>query len=108
MWFAREKFKRTWKVGEKSGNLKINGDGSLQKYIYIYMYSVHLGKDLLSRESKPISSSLGVLLKEKNLLLGEQIFFFKSNPQFCSDMVSTILVKNKDDFFRSVRGFGKL
>ena len=41
--------KKTWKVREKSGNLKINGYGSLQKKI-IYMYSVHWEKDVLSDE----------------------------------------------------------
>ena len=29
----------------------------------------------------------------------EQILFFKSTPQFRSDTVSTIMVKNETDFF---------
>ena len=37
---------KTWKVREKSGNLKINGCGSLKKIIY----SVHWGKNVLSHE----------------------------------------------------------
>ena len=36
---------------------------------------------------------------EKICSLGEQILSFKSNPQIWSDTVSTIKVKNKNDFF---------
>ena len=31
---GQENLERTWKVGEKSGNLKIDSYGSLQKIIY--------------------------------------------------------------------------
>ena len=44
---------RTWKVREKSGNLKINGYGSLQK-IYLFC-SKGEGMHFLVRTSKPIS-----------------------------------------------------
>ena len=56
----------TWKVREKSGNLKIDSYGSLQ----ILIYSVQKGKgctfSLDSLSSSPSSS--GATLKGKNLL----------------------------------------
>ena len=64
--------------------------------------------------SKPISLLIGgySYRKEfapqgKNLLPTEQILSFKSNPQLGSDTVTTIKVKNTNDFL-SVRGYGKL
>ena len=61
----------------------------------------------LMRYLSPPSSSLRGTLKGKNLLPWEQILSFKSNPQILSDTVSTIKVKNKNDFLY-VRGYGKL
>ena len=43
---AQENLERTWKVREKSGNLKIDSYGSLQKIIN----SVQRGNDVLSHE----------------------------------------------------------
>ena len=75
---------RTWKVKEKSGNLKIMAmAGSLKKIIY----SVQEGKGCtFSWDSlSPSPITLGATLKGNNLLricsLGEQILSFKSNPQ---------------------------
>ena len=50
---------RTWKVREKSGNLKMNGYGRL-RFQKIYLFC--------SRESDPSPSTLGATLKGKNLL----------------------------------------
>ena len=54
---------RTWKVREKSGNLKINGYGSLQK-LYLFFSKGERMYFLIS----PSPSSLGATLKEKHLL----------------------------------------
>ena len=40
----------------------------------------------------------GLLLKERICSHGEQILSFNSNPQIRSDTVSTIKLKNKNDF----------
>ena len=76
---------RTWKVREKSGNLKINGNGRLSsENLFILLKRV---KDILSHDSlNPSPSSLGgggdgQLLKEKIFSLGEQILSFNSNLQ---------------------------
>ena len=46
----------------------------------------------------PSPSSLGATLKERICSHVEQILSFKSNPQIWSDTVSTIKLKNKNDF----------
>ena len=64
--YGQGNLERTWKVREKSGNLKINGYGRLSS-----------GKDVLSHEivsahllhwGPPSPSSLGATLKGKNFL----------------------------------------
>ena len=40
----------------------------------------------------------GLPLKERICSHGEQILSFKSNPQICSDTISTIKLKNKNEF----------
>ena len=50
-------FERTWKIREKSGNLKINGFGrQSSENLYILFKR---GKDVLSHEIKPISFLIG-------------------------------------------------
>ena len=66
---------RTWKVGEKSGNLKINGYGR--------QFSENLFCSRGERMFKPISLLLvGLLLKERICSLGEQVLSCKSNPKY--------------------------
>ena len=48
---------RTWKVREKSGNLKINGYGRQTSENLFIMFE--RGKDVLSHEPKPISPLIG-------------------------------------------------
>ena len=64
-------------------------------------YSAQEGKGCtLSWDSlSPSPSSLEATLKERIYSFGEQIFSFKSDPQIWSDNLSTIKVKNKNDFF---------
>ena len=64
----------TWKVREKSGNLKMNGYGRQSSENVFILFK--RGKDIciLMRQSK-------LLLKERICSLGEQILSFKSNPQ---------------------------
>ena len=70
-----------WKVGEKSGNLKINGYGrqsSENLFICSRGERMYFLRDSLS----PSPSSLGLLLKERSYSLGERILPFKSTPKF--------------------------
>ena len=53
---GQENFERTWKVREKSGDLKINNYGSLQK---IYSVQKKKGMYFLMSWSKPISFFIG-------------------------------------------------
>ena len=71
-----------------------------------FMYSVQEGKEYtFSCDSISTSpSTLGAILKGKNLLPWEQILFFKRNPQIWSDTVNTIKVKFKNDFFNLSEG----
>ena len=57
---------RTWKVREKSGNLKINGFGRQSSENLFILFK--RGKDVLSHEIKPISFLIGATHKGKNLL----------------------------------------
>ena len=71
---GQENLERTWKVREKSGNLKIKGmAGSFQK---IYLFCSR-GERMyfLMRKSKPISSSFGAILKEKKIAPLRSKFF---------------------------------
>ena len=64
---------RTWKVREKSGNLKINSHGSLQK-IYFFCSK---GEKLyfLMRQSKPVSLFIGGYSERKEFApLGSKFF----------------------------------
>ena len=64
----------------------------------------------LMRWSKPISLLMGggggggggggLPLKERISSPRERILSFKSNPQILSDTVSTLKLKNKNDFFK--------
>ena len=67
--------KRTLKVREKSGNLKINGYGR-QSSEKIFILSKR-ENDVLSH----LPPHWGLLIKERICSLGEQILSFKSNPQ---------------------------
>ena len=69
----QENLERTWKVREKSGNLKINGYGSHQK---IYLFCPRGEKAyFLMRSSSPSPSSLGSTLKGKEFApLGSKSF----------------------------------
>ena len=72
---------RTWKVREKSGNLKMNGYGG--QFSENFIYSVQEGKGCSLRKSKPISVFIvGLLLKERICSHGDQILSCKSNPKF--------------------------
>ena len=61
-------FERTWKVREKSGNLKINGCGRQTSENLFILFKK--GKDVVSHEKVqgPSTSSLGATLKGMNLL----------------------------------------
>ena len=73
---------RTWKVREKSGNLKTDSYGSLQKIIYSVLFILfRRGKDVLSHEKAHLPRHRGLLLKVIICFLGEQILSFKSSPQ---------------------------
>ena len=63
------KLERTWKVREKSGNLKINGY-RWQAVFRKFIYSVQGGKgcEFLRDNLIPSPSTLGATLKGKNLL----------------------------------------
>ena len=74
---GQENLERTWKVREKSGNLKINGYFS-ENLFFLFKR----GKDVLLRLSRPIYLLIvGLLLKERICSHGEQILSCKSNPQ---------------------------
>ena len=71
----------TWKVREKSGNLKINGYGrQSSENLFILLMK---GKDVHSHETVKahLLRHWKLLLKERIGSLGEQILSFKSNPQ---------------------------
>ena len=76
---CQENLERTWKVREKSGNLKINGYGRQSPENLFILFKK--GKDVLSHE---IPSSLGATLKGKNLLPWGANFFFplRVTPKF--------------------------
>ena len=76
---GQENLERTWKVREKSGNLKINGKAGIEKFIY----SVQEGKGLHSHEivSARLPLHWGLLLKKRICSLGKQILSFKNNTQ---------------------------
>ena len=65
-----------WKVGEKSGNLKINGYGIQSSVILFILFK--RGKGVHSKRFPP---HWGLLLKQRICSLGEQILSLKSNPQ---------------------------
>ena len=48
LWMVRENLERTWKVWEKSGNLKINGYGRQTSENLFILFK--RGKDVLSHE----------------------------------------------------------
>ena len=72
---------RTWKVREKSGNLKINGCGRLSSENLFILFK--RGKDVHPHEivQAHLPPHWGLLLKERICSLGEQILSFMSNPQ---------------------------
>ena len=88
---------RTWKVREKSGNLKIHVNGfgrqssenlfcSRGEMMYMLLDSLSpspstLGATLKGKNVLPWVLNLGLLLKERICSLGEQILLFKSTPQ---------------------------
>ena len=59
---------RTWKVREKSWNLKINGYGRQTSDNINVFCSIGEKMYFLMRKSKPISLLIGATLKGKNLL----------------------------------------
>ena len=69
---------RTWKVKEKSGNLKINGYDRQTSESLVILFK--RGKDVLSHEIVK-APHWGLPLKERICSLGEQILSFKSNSQ---------------------------
>ena len=72
---------RTWKVREKSGNVKINGYGRQSpENLFICSVQDRKGCTISSDSLSPSPSSLGATLKERICSLGEQILSFKSNP----------------------------
>ena len=75
----QENLERTWKVRDKSGNLKINGYGRRRKFIY----SVQEGKGLHSHEKVEahLPPHWWLLLKKRICSYGEQILCCKSNTQ---------------------------
>ena len=71
---------RTWKVGEKSGNLKINGFSRQSSENLFIMFK--RGKGVFSHEIEAhLLSHWGLLLMERIFSLGEQILSFKSSLQ---------------------------
>ena len=75
---------------------------SLQK---IYLFSSRGERTYFFRDSlSPSPSSLGATLKGKNLLPKGANSILQEYSQICSDSVSTIKVKNKNDFFNCQRG----
>ena len=87
---------RTWKVREKSGNLKING--------YARQSSENL---FCSRgERMEILMRYTCSLSPSPSPLGSKFFTLRVTTKLTT--VNTIKEKNKNDFFLSVRGYGKL
>ena len=72
---------KTWKVREKSGNLKINGYGRQTSENLFILFKRE--KDVLSHEIvwAHLPPHRGLLIKERICSLEEQILSFKSNPQ---------------------------
>ena len=72
---------RTWKVREKSGNLKINGYGRQSSENSFILFK--RGKDVHSHEivEAHLPPHWELLLKERICSPKEQILSFKSNPQ---------------------------
>ena len=72
---------RTWKVMEKSGNLKINGYGRQSSENLFILFK--RGKAVYSHEIVHANLPLHwrLLLKERICSLGEQILSFKSSLQ---------------------------
>ena len=72
---------RTWKVREKSMNLKINGYGRQTSENLLILFQ--RGKDVLSHEIvlAHLPPHWGLSLKERICSPGEQILSFKSRPQ---------------------------
>ena len=70
----------TWKVREKSGNLKKKSHGrqSSENLFCSRWRRMYFLRDSLS----PSPSSFGATLKGKNCSFGEQILSFKSTPKF--------------------------
>ena len=77
---GQENLERTWKVREKSGNLKINGHGSQTSENLFILFK--RGKDVLSHEIvfAHLPPYWGLPIKERICSLGEQILSSKSNP----------------------------
>ena len=90
---------RTW----KSGILKLLAMTDYRKYAYVVQ-----GKRMYFLASSPgTSSSLGVFLKGKNFLPGEQILPFKNYPQFSRDTVAVLRYRAQSTF-ESVKRYRKL
>ena len=73
---------RTWKVREKSMNLKLNGYGRQTSENLLILFKKR-GKDVLSHEIvlAHLPPHWGLSLKERICFPGEQILSFKSRPQ---------------------------
>ena len=74
---------RTWKVREKSGNLKINGYGRQSSENLFILFK--RGKDIyfLMRQSKPISLRIGGYSQRKEFApLGSKFFPLRVTPKF--------------------------
>ena len=70
-------FERTWKVREKSGNLKIKQSPEILFILFKRGKNVHSHEIVYAH----LPLHWGLLLKERLCSLGEQILSFKSNPQ---------------------------
>ena len=71
------------------------------------------GKEVALRENRRLQDDLAVMTREnqvRNETPQEKTYLkaFRHPSCFFFDAVSTIKVKNKNDFFLSVRGYGKL
>ena len=69
---------RTWKVREKSGNLKINAYGRQSSE---NLFCLRGERICILMSLSPSPSALGAILKERICSLREQILSFKGNPQ---------------------------
>ena len=72
---------RTWKVREKSGNLKINGYGRQSSENLFILLKREKGVHCHEIVYAHLPPYWGLLIKERICSLGEQILSFKSNPQ---------------------------